>query len=86
MKLDTLKPGALKLKNYLQNTSNGTASLDDYREVDSKWTKRTIERIAKEYPDIFHIDNDKVSLIKDDINLEAYRETRREITKNLKNF
>lgn len=86
MKLDTLKPGALKLRNYLQGNSNGSASLNDYREVDSKWTKRTLERIAKEYPDIFHIDNDKVSLVKDDINLEAYRETRGKITKKLEKF
>ncbi|NMB19025.1 MAG: helicase [Erysipelothrix sp.] len=86
MKLESLKPGAKKLKSYLKSTTDGTASLYDYQEVDSKWTRKTIERIVIEHPDIFQIDNDIISLVKNDINLEGYRETRGKIVNELEKF
>ncbi|MCD8500518.1 MAG: hypothetical protein LRY71_01075 [Bacillaceae bacterium] len=70
MKLDMEKPGAKKLFQYLQGKSDGTVSINDYKEIDQKWTKKRLVRIAEEHPNIFLVDDEKVTLVKNDKDLE----------------
>ncbi|WP_078598093.1 DISARM system helicase DrmA [Evansella clarkii] len=81
-----MKPGAEKLRAYLETKADGVASLNDYKEIDSTWTRRTLERVANDFPHIFQLTDEKVSLIKINTNKEGYRQTRKEITNKLEKF
>src|SRR5699024_692157 len=78
--------GVKKIKKYLESVSDGSVSIEDYRKVDSKWTKRTLQRIATDNLDIFQLENGKVSLIKKNNDINDYAKTRTDITKELERF
>src|SRR5690625_1435755 len=82
-----MKPGATKLKDYLKAKQEYAMSVADYREIDSKWTSRTLKRIVEEHPELFQITEGKVSLlVKKTTNYEEYKATRLGIVNKLENF
>lgn len=86
MNKDMIKPGVLKLKEYLESTSDGSISLNDYQLIDKKWTRKTLIRMANEHLDIFNVNDEKVSLMRENINLDGYIQTRSDIINNLERF
>lgn len=86
MKLDVLKPGAQKLQEFVKESLSNSVSINDYKKIDSNWTRKTMVRIANEYPEIFQIEGDKVSFVKKEKDLEAYKGVRSEVVKDLERF
>lgn len=80
-----LGPGAKKLLNYLQSTTEGTISVKDFKNIDEKWTRRTLIRIAEKHPELFAIDQGKISLMKEKP-IKEYIKTRKLITESLERF
>lgn len=82
-----MKPGAVKLEEYLKSSREQSMAVTDYRQVDSEWTSRTLKRVAKEHPDIFQISEGKVTLVSGKPILhDEYKETRSTVIQNLERF
>ncbi|MGM0840269.1 MAG: DISARM system helicase DrmA [Bacillota bacterium] len=82
-----MKPGAIKLEEYLKSNRERSMSITDYMEVDNKWTSRTLKRIVEEHPNLFEITEGTVSLLSNQpVNYEKYKETRTDIVQKLEKF
>ncbi|WP_138418224.1 DISARM system helicase DrmA [Aquibacillus sediminis] len=82
-----MKPGAEKLVNYLNSNREGSISVLDYRQVDSKWTNKTFKRIVNDHPNLFEMTDGKVTLVSNkQIDYDGYTETRTNMVQDLEKF
>ncbi|USK68576.1 DISARM system helicase DrmA [Peribacillus asahii] len=81
-----MKPGATKLLNFLK--LNSFISISDYKQVDPKWSKKTLFRVVDEHSELFEMKGDQVTLLSNQptINFDQYTNTRTEIVHSLEKY